>query len=151
MDDQGAQVHLILPRRLRAQVIAHARSEAPREACGILAGVAPRVNRVYRLRNIADSPATRYLADPSGQLAAFEDMERTGVQLLAIYHSHPGSPAVPSPTDLSLAFYPDACHVIVSLTARRPVLRCYAIADGAYVGVQLTAGTPRAARLSPAK
>lgn len=130
-------MQLIIPTRLRARIIAHARAEAPLEACGILAGVQGRVLRSYPLRNVAETPTTRYLADPSGQLATFGDLERSGLELLAIYHSHPASPAVPSPTDLSLALYPDACHVIVSLAGRRAVLRCYSIAGGEYVRVRL--------------
>ena len=32
-----------------------------------------------------------------------------------IVHSHVRSPAVPSPTDVGLAFYPDALYLLVSL------------------------------------
>jgi proteasome lid subunit RPN8/RPN11 len=33
-----------------------------------------------------------------------------------IVHSHTHSPAVPSPTDVGLAFYPDALYLLVSLS-----------------------------------
>ncbi len=137
MDGKGAKVQLTVPRTLRARIIAHARSESPREACGILGGMGQRVDRAYPLRNVADTPDTRYLADPSGQLAAFDDLERQGRRLLAIYHSHPASPAVPSPTDLSLALYPEARHIIISLAGPRAVLRCYVIGGGEYARVRL--------------
>jgi len=122
---------MILPRHHRSTILAHARSQAPAEACGVLAGREGRVHRVYVLRNVAATPLTRFLADPEQQLQAFEDMEHRGLEMLAVYHSHPSSPAYPSPTDLAMATYPEVAHVIVSLSGRRPAVRCYTIAGGA--------------------
>lgn len=121
---------LYLPYHHRATIIAHARAEAPKEACGILAGLDGRVRRVYRLRNVAPQPETRYQADPEGQLRAFLDMERRGLAMLAIYHSHPTSPAYPSATDLALAYYPDTYYLIISLAQRLPVIRCFSLNGG---------------------
>ena len=54
-----------------------------------------------------------------------------------IVHSHVRSPAVPSPTDVGLAFYPDALYLLVSLAGdqadpghRRPVAAGWRIVDG---------------------
>ncbi len=53
------------------------------------------------------------------------------------------SPAVPSPTDLGLAFWPDALYVLVSLAddqagpAGEPSLRAWRIRDGAPFEVDL--------------
>jgi len=121
---------LYLPYHHRTTLIAHARAEAPKEACGILAGRDGRVRRVYRLRNVALQPETRYQADPEGQLRAFLDMERRGLEMLAIYHSHPTSPAYPSATDLALAYYPDTCYLIISLMRKPPEIRCFSLSDG---------------------
>ena len=136
---------LILPSRQRAVVIAHARRESPREACGVLAGERQRVRRVYRLHNVATEPASRYLADPVEQLQAFHDLEGCGWELLAIYHSHPCSPAWPSPTDLELAYYPEARYVIVSLAAEQPEVRCFRVVQGSIVEEELIVP----ARLAP--
>jgi len=38
----------------------------------------------------------------------------------AIVHSHVASPAIPSPTDLGLAFWPDALYLLVSLAPDEP-------------------------------
>jgi proteasome lid subunit RPN8/RPN11 len=51
--------------------------------------------------------------------------------MLAIYHSHPEGPQMPSSSDVAQAFYPDAAHVIVSLADRRhPVARAFMIMKG---------------------
>jgi proteasome lid subunit RPN8/RPN11 len=81
--------------------------------------------------NIADNPTVEYLMEPHDQLRHFQAMEEAGLELLGIYHSHPSSPAYPSPTDLSMAYYPEAVYVIASLTQREsPVLRAFRILDG---------------------
>ncbi len=52
-------------------------------------------------------------------------------ELLGIYHSHTHTEAFPSPTDLELAFYPEAVYLIVSLQdPDRPVVRAFNIVDG---------------------
>ncbi len=94
-------------------ILAHAEAERPNEACGLLAGKAGRVRRVYKMENIHHSP-TVYEMNPAQQLAAFLDMEAAGWELLAIYHSHPAGPAEPSPTDIAQAYYPESIYVIVS-------------------------------------
>ena len=55
----------------------------------------------------------------------------------AIVHSHTHTPAVPSPTDIALAFYPDALYVLVSLSegeadpaTGEPGIRAWRIVDG---------------------
>ena len=43
-----------------------------------------------------------------------------GEELVAIFHSHTHSPAVPSATDRRAAMYPDQFYVIATLAARYP-------------------------------
>jgi proteasome lid subunit RPN8/RPN11 len=42
-------------------------------------------------------------------------IRETGQSLLGIYHSHPRTPAYPSPADVEMAFYPEAAYFIISL------------------------------------
>jgi proteasome lid subunit RPN8/RPN11 len=56
------------------------------------------------------------------------EIERQGWELLGIYHSHPHTQAYPSPTDVALAFYPDALYFIVSLAdPDQPAVRAFRI------------------------
>ena len=127
------------------EMLAHARTELPAECCGLLAGPAEpiagvvRVTQRYALVNEAASPV-RYDASAKSLLSAFKDMREQGLELLAIYHSHPVSPAYPSATDVALAFWPDAIYIICSLAEpERPVVRGFQIRDGAVSEVDLSA------------
>jgi proteasome lid subunit RPN8/RPN11 len=50
--------------------------------------------------------------EPGEQLKAMLAIEEAGEELLAIYHSHPGGPAWPSPSDVAEAAYPGVIHLI---------------------------------------
>jgi proteasome lid subunit RPN8/RPN11 len=103
-----------IERKHLSQMISYARDEAPREACGILAGRNGRVLRIYRTRN-ADRSPTSYRLDPDQQFRVFKDIEDRGLELLGIYHSHPSSPAVPSDRDVEQAYYPEVSYILISL------------------------------------
>nr|WP_185747753.1 M67 family metallopeptidase [Thermus amyloliquefaciens] len=90
---------LYVPRRLLEETRAHLQGEAPREGVGLWAG-RREVERVIPLPNAHPQPLTGYLAEPLALLRALKELEREGLSLLAIYHSHPRGPAFPSPTDL---------------------------------------------------
>ncbi|HFC09658.1 MAG TPA: M67 family peptidase [Chloroflexi bacterium] len=82
----------------------HVAAEAPLEACGLVAGRDGVSVAVYPIPNALHSP-TRYRMDPRAQVQAFFAMEAAGLELLAIYHSHPQGPPLPSATDLREATY----------------------------------------------
>jgi proteasome lid subunit RPN8/RPN11 len=118
-------VELILPRAIYNEIVTHAREGAPEEVCGILSGKGNVATALYRARNVAPSRLIDYTVDDQTLLRQFEFEER-GEAMVAIYHSHPESPAFPSATDARQAFYPDAVHIICSLMRPdRPFLRAY--------------------------
>ena len=123
---------------LRADIVAHARSAAPDEACGLIAGRDGAPVRIIRCANVHETPTTRYRMDPREQLRAFREMDDRGEELVAIYHSHPASQPYPSPTDRAEAHYPEAFYVLVSLRTADPELRAFRIlTDGAVREVTL--------------
>ncbi|HTH71183.1 MAG TPA: M67 family metallopeptidase [Candidatus Saccharimonadales bacterium] len=121
---------LELPAALRHDIVAHARAEAPKEACGLVAGRDARPTRVIRCANAHPSAVTRYTIDPREQLRAFRDMEANGEELFGIYHSHPATQAYPSPTDRAESHYPEAIYLLVSLRDAAPDVRAFRIRDG---------------------
>jgi proteasome lid subunit RPN8/RPN11 len=122
---------LLIPRSYYDAIIAQAKAELPNECCGLLAGlVLPqgemasvgRVLQRYPLVNNAASPK-EYLAHDRHLFDAYRDMRDRGLDLLAVYHSHPVSAAVPSKTDLERNYFDNVMHLILSLQADAPVLR----------------------------
>ena len=112
-----------------SEMVSHAREDAPREACGILAGTGHRVLRIYRARNAQHSPAS-YSLDPEEQYRIFTDIEDRGLELVGIYHSHPSSPAAPSDTDIEQAYYPEVSYVLISLAdPDEPQVRAFRITE----------------------
>ncbi|HZT83219.1 MAG TPA: M67 family metallopeptidase [Gemmataceae bacterium] len=126
---------LHLPRRLYEEMLAQAAAELPNECCGLLAGrVADGVGVVearYPLVNAAASPR-EYLSDGRSMFAAVRDIDRRGLDILAVYHSHPTSAPVPSRTDLERNSYPDAMCLIVSLQGAAPEVRAWRLTETDY-------------------
>lgn len=106
---------MTIPRSVVAELLAHAREEAPRECCGLLVGRGEAVERSVRSKNL-DASSTRYLIDPAAHFAAIHRARAEGRDVVGAYHSHPASAPVPSPTDLAEAHSgSDFLYVIVSL------------------------------------
>lgn len=127
--------------QLLQSVIDAARAAVPNEACGLLVSHAHAADggmpeRYLPLTNAAQSPY-RYLIDPQEQLRAWLELEDAGEVPWAIVHSHVASPAVPSATDIGLAFFPDSLYLICSLADEMPSLRAWSIVDGAVTEVSL--------------
>jgi [CysO sulfur-carrier protein]-S-L-cysteine hydrolase len=90
----------------------HVDAHAPLEACGLLAGKNSQVQVVLLVRNQAQSPV-RFVMDPLEQLHALEWIDENSLDLIAIFHSHPAGPEIPSETDIAEAAY-EAVQVIWS-------------------------------------
>jgi proteasome lid subunit RPN8/RPN11 len=123
----GGGTMLQIPADIFDAMVEHARTEAPAECCGLLAGRAGAVTKCFRLRNELASPVA-YRADASDLFAAFREMRQSDLELLAIYHSHPTSPARPSRVDLSENFYGDVPRIIISLADGLPVVKAFQLA-----------------------
>lgn len=106
---------LVLPGMLREEMLAHVRACLPEEACGILGGRRGRdrvtVKQVFVLENELRSPV-RFRIHPREQLRAFQQLEKSGMELVGIWHSHPRGPGELSATDLAEAAYPEAALLV---------------------------------------
>lgn len=111
-------------------ILAEGRAGYPLEVCGLLAGENGRIIHHYPIYNILQSPVA-FEMEPKQQIETMLAIEEGGQQLMAIYHSHPKGPSVPSPTDIVQAYYPELFQFILSLKEReRPCLRAFTIIDG---------------------
>jgi proteasome lid subunit RPN8/RPN11 len=100
---------------VKAAIEAQALESSPYECCGLLSGKGNLIATIHPLRNTAHTPLTNYFASPEDMFGAMRQMREAGHQMLGIYHSHPRSKAYPSPTDVQMAFYPEAIYFIISL------------------------------------
>jgi proteasome lid subunit RPN8/RPN11 len=123
-----------VPAALRRALEEHARTEAPNEACGLLAfrdGVA---ERYLPGRNALASPY-RFQLEPGDPGDFF--LEDEGYEL-AVFHSHPETEARPSRTDIAnIGLWASRPYLILSLA--RAELRAWRIEGGAVSEEQLTA------------
>jgi proteasome lid subunit RPN8/RPN11 len=137
-----------LPAGIRDAIVAQARAEAPNESCGLIVGDRPAADGGSAIRY---EPARNKLASPYRYDVHPDDLYRISVAaddadevIWGIVHSHTHTPAVPSPTDIGLAFYPDALYLLVSLSddeadpaTGAPSMRAWRILDGVVYEVEL--------------
>ena len=87
-----------IPRHIFEDMLEQARAEAPIECCGILAGRDGRAEKLYKMAN-AEHRCDHFMMEPEQQFEAVKDIRSSSLNMLAIYHSHPETPARPSVED----------------------------------------------------
>lgn len=114
---------MILTQAQLEELFEQARRDAPFETCGMIGGKDGRALKIYPVGNVAENRVIHYEMDSGEQYQAITDMERQNWDLVAIYHSHPVTPAYPSKTDKAnayweeeqLPFFPDTVYIIITL------------------------------------
>lgn len=89
----------------------HLRQLYPEEGCGLVAGKDDLSQAVLPVPNQLRSPH-RFFMEPIQLLSALEKIDANDWELLAIYHSHPHGPPVPSAYDLQHYLYPETPALI---------------------------------------
>lgn len=108
------QVHI--PRHLINQILEQAQASPGKEICGLISGQDQQPTHCYPVSNNASDPRHQFQMDPRQQIDIMREMRERGEELYAIYHSHPDAPAIPSAEDMEQAAYPDALHLIISMS-----------------------------------
>lgn len=141
-------------------------ADRPRESCGLLLGrrrsrrgsrapglASPpsgggrhviRVEHVSRARNLSPEPERAFELDPGDLVAADAAARARGLEVVGVWHSHPGSPPRPSARDREHA-WSGWSHLIVAVTgASACSLRCWSLGGRAVSEVELRIepGTP---------
>jgi proteasome lid subunit RPN8/RPN11 len=101
----------------------------------MLVGRGTAIEEAVPARNLAASP-TRFLVDPHDHINVLRTARGRGFEVVGFFHSHPHSPAWPSPTDVAESAYPDAVHLIVDPEGQA---RLFRIHDGSVVELQYVA------------
>lgn len=91
--------------KVRSQLVSEVVREAlaeDHEVCGFLLGVVDddfEVVDFYRIKNVSPISQVRFEVDSRGVYEAHKYAEELGLEVMGIYHSHPGPP-IPSTIDL---------------------------------------------------
>lgn len=115
-----------IPAELQKKMLSHVLGCLPEEACGLLGGWPDEAAKVIAVENELHSPV-RFRMKPLEQLHALLEIEAGGMEVVGIYHSHPGGPPVPSPTDIAEFSYPGALTLIWAPAGEGWELRAYRI------------------------
>lgn len=143
MDAEQRPIGLTILRPIADAMLSHAITELPNEACGILSGsLADGVASAFHPARNAEASPLRYSVHPEDLVRIVFEIEDAGRDLVAIFHSHTRSAAVPSATDRRAAMYPDAFYVLASLAhpdaAPENALRSWRIHGGQAFEVPLS-------------
>jgi [CysO sulfur-carrier protein]-S-L-cysteine hydrolase len=122
---------VVIPAEVRAALEEHARAEDPNEACGLVVLRDGRAERYVPGRNAASSPY-RFELEVDPEVWFLED---DGYEL-AVFHSHPASPARPSRTDVeNIGLWEGKPYLILS--GRTGDLAAFSIEDGRIAELEL--------------
>lgn len=107
-------LRLELPQVLAQRIADLAGAARPMECCGLIEGIrvgdAFQAMDIHPARNLADRD--KFEIAPEDHFAAAKSARANGRHLIGCYHSHPGSPAAPSPADLAGAGQEDFVWLI---------------------------------------
>ena len=117
---------LSIPESIQEELFAHAKGLAPVESCGYLAGTGTAITEFYPMTNTDNSPE-HFSFDPKEQFKVVKDARSKNIELLAVYHSHPASPARLSEEDIKLFNDPNPVYLIVSLADTTPDLKGFKV------------------------
>ncbi len=117
---------LQIEEQILTAILEHGRREEPNEACGYLAARDGVVTKHIGLTNI-DAAPEHYSMDPAEQFAVIRRIRKEGMQVAAVYHTHPETPARPSVEDIRLAHDSNIIYVIASLMPGVEAVRAFKI------------------------
>lgn len=118
-----------IKKEITDEITEHARQVAPVEACGYLAKKNKVVAKVFKLTNV-DKSSQHFSFDPKEQFEALRQARLEKLEISAVYHSHPVTPARPSDEDIKLAYDPNLSYLIVSLASQKPDIQSFRIKKG---------------------
>jgi len=129
---------LKIPRTVVNQILRQAQHRPEAEVCGLISGDAHGLKRCYPVANVAGDRRRLFEMDPAGLIDAMRQMRERGEEPQAIYHSHPETPALPSPEDIRQHAYPGVLYLIVSPGTKGVLeLRGFRLRDGRIDDVEI--------------
>jgi [CysO sulfur-carrier protein]-S-L-cysteine hydrolase len=107
------------------ELVSIAKDVLPNESCALLLGENKAVVEILPMRNIDESPVT-FSMESTELMDAYNLAESKGLQVIAIFHSHPAQPS-PSSSDMKFMEINPVVWLIYSTTEWR--LKAYVYDD----------------------
>ena len=120
---------LKIKKEIYQEIVSHAVKDFPIEACGYLAEREGVICKRYHISNL-DQSGEHFTMDPKEQFAVLKKATAEKLNLCAVYHSHPETPARPSEEDIRCAYDPAISYVIASLAEAKQSVKSFKIKDG---------------------
>ena len=120
------QFTLTIPESIKRELFKHALSVTPIESCGYLGGSDSTVTSFYPMTNI-DQSKEHFSFDPKEQFKVVKEARQKKESLIAVYHSHPASPARLSEEDIRLFNDSEPVYLIVSLVNKDPDIKGFKV------------------------
>lgn len=126
---------IVLEPRHVAAIRGHGEADYPAEACGLIGGTLEgdrkvAVQLVPLANQRTDSARNRYLIDPESFRRSQEKLDRDGLEVIGVYHSHPDHAPSPSAFDREHA-WPWLSYVIVGVErGHAGELKSWVLTDG---------------------
>ncbi|MGA1862079.1 M67 family metallopeptidase [Deferribacter thermophilus] len=105
---------LKIKKKIIEELYEYAIDGLPNEVCGYLVGKDNIITDYYKIKNEDQSPE-HFTFNIQEQFYSYKDAREKGLDIIAIFHSHPSTPARPSKEDIRLANDPNVFHFIISL------------------------------------
>jgi proteasome lid subunit RPN8/RPN11 len=99
------------------ELVSIAKDVLPNESCGLLLGENDAVAEILPMRNVDESPLT-FSIESTELVDAYNLAESKGLQVIAIFHSHPAQPS-PSSSDIKFMEINPVVWLIYSTTEWR--------------------------------
>lgn len=125
------QSDIVLPQNLYDELLQICRLELPYEACGLLVGTPYQIESIWPMKNELNSPNRFFVSKPIVE-ETIEKVKSLKRDIIAIYHSHPSTLAIPSRIDIINHLDESVDMVIISLKENEPIMKWYSIVGLTY-------------------
>jgi proteasome lid subunit RPN8/RPN11 len=123
-----AESSIFLDQKLLDRMLAHASLTYPEECCGLMIGefrqgtAMKKVTFSRAVVNVFEKSERyhRYTIDPREYVSIENEAEKSGKEVVGIYHSHPNASPRPSQYDHNDA-WPTLSYVVIEVRERKPI------------------------------
>ncbi len=123
-----AESSIVLDQKLLDRMLVHASFTYPEECCGFMIGefrqgtAVKKVTSSRAVVNVFEKSERyhRYTIDPKEYISIENEAEKSGKEVVGIYHSHPNAPPRPSQYDQNHA-WPTLSYIVIEVRERKPI------------------------------